>query len=100
MAFIVSVKNDVQGLLLVVTDEELVGKLFEEGILRLDLTVRFYEGDEMGQEEVIMLLKNARHIHFTGKEAVALGINEGLIDGERVLFIQGVPHAQVVVDKN
>ena len=97
MTFIVSEKKCPNGLLLVITDQDLIGKKFEEGKLYLDLTTEFYQGKEMNKEEVKELLTNARDIHLTGKESVALGVESEIVSSERILWIQGTPHAEVVV---
>ena len=94
---IVSAKQGPHGVLLVITDTNILGKTFEEGKLQLDLSKQFYQGDEMGKEEVILLLRSARDIQFTGKESVALGIEKDLVNPEHILYVQGVPHAEVVI---
>ena len=48
------------------------------------------------EKKTIDLIKGAQHLHFTGKEAVALGIELDLIDAETILYIKGIPHAETV----
>ena len=95
MNFIVAQKNGPNGIVLVITDKDIVGKVFAEGKRQLDLSQKFYRGEEKNEPEVKMLMKAAYVIHFTGKASVALGINSDLIDGRKVLLVQGVPHAEV-----
>ncbi|NQV91557.1 DUF424 family protein [Candidatus Woesearchaeota archaeon] len=95
---IVSQKNGPHGILLVVTDSDLVGKRFEKGRLQLDLMQDFYNGDEMNKEEVKILLQRSRDAHFTGKKSIAIGVELNLIHPERVLFVEGIPHAEVVLE--
>ena len=95
---IVSQKNGPHGILLIVTDSDLVGKRFEEGRLQLDLMQDFYKGDEMNKEEVKILLQKSRHAHFTGKESVAIGVELDLIHPERILYVENIPHAEVVLE--
>ncbi len=97
MKFIVSEKEGGHGLLLVVTDSDLLGKLFEEGKIQLDLRSTFYKGEEKTKEEVKTLLVGARDIMLTGKAAVALGIELDLVDPKKILYVQKVPHAQVAL---
>ena len=99
MAFIVSEKEGPNGLLLVVTDKEILGKTFEEGKLHLDLTHEFYQGEEKTHDEVENLFTKARDIHLTGKESVALGIEKNLVNSDKVLWVQGIPHAEVVMSE-
>ncbi len=96
--FIVSVKRSEHGSLVVVTDIEIIGRKFEEGKLQLDLTKDFYKGDEKNIIEVEKDLLYARHVHFTGEKSVSLGIKLGLIDKNKVLLVNKIPHAQAVVE--
>jgi hypothetical protein len=98
MNLIVSQKKDSQGEVLVITDENILGKNFEEGKLQLDLSQKFYQGNSMTKDEVKELLKKTRHAHFTGKYAVAIGVEIELINPKKILYIQNVPHAQVIVE--
>lgn len=97
MTFIVVQKNGPQGLLLIVTDQELVGKKFEEGPRQLDLSKAFYQGEEAHEEEVRKLFVQAQHLHLTGKQVIALALEENLISVKNILWIRGVPHAEVVM---
>src|SRR3989338_11484430 len=98
MTFIVSKKETPRGMLLVVTDKAVFGKVFTQGNVQLDLTNSFYQGVEMEKEEVQKLLAEARYVHLTGKEAVQLGVELGLVDEQSVLYVQKVPHAEAVVE--
>lgn len=97
MSFIVTEKEGAHGLLIAVTDKDLIGKYFQEGKKQLDLRSPFYVGKEMTKEETKNILTSARDIMFTGKAAVALGIELDLIDPQIILYVQNVPHAQVVL---
>ena len=94
---IVAEKQGPHGLLLVITDSDIIGKTFEEGKLQLDLTQSFYQGEEKNKEEIKEILKKARDLHFTGKESVALGVELDLVDSDKILYVDGVPHAEVVM---
>ncbi len=97
MKFIVTEKQGAHGLLLVVTDQDLLGKFFEEGKAQLDLRSAFYKGEEKTKEEVKTLLAGARDVVLTGKMAVALGIELDLVDPKKILYVKNVPHAQVAL---
>lgn len=97
MKFIAAEKPGPHGLLLVVTDKNILGKLFEEKRLQLDLRKEFYQGEERTKEQVKALCPRARDIHFTGKAAVAIGIELNLVEANRILWVQKVPHAEVVI---
>lgn len=97
MDFIISIKNGPNGNLVVVTDKNIIGKIFEEGKLQLDLTKDFYKGIEKTEEEIKEIFKKAQHIHLTGEKSVALGIELSLINQDKILFVSGVPHAEMVL---
>ena len=96
MKFIVNEKQTSQGIILIVTDSDIIGKKFEEGNKQLDLTNKFYEGKEKSEEEVKNLIKEAYVLHLTGKEAVALGKELGLV--ENIIVIDGIEHAEVLLE--
>jgi len=72
MTFIVTEKDTANGLLLVITDKDLIGKKFEEGKKQLDLSNKFYQGEEKSKEEVKELIKCAYILHLTGEKILNL----------------------------
>ena len=52
MEYIVAKKQSQFGMLVVVTDADIVGKKFEEERLQLDLTKKFYQGEPKTKDEV------------------------------------------------
>lgn len=97
MKFIVSEKNTENGTILVVTDAEILGKVHLEGKKQLDLSKRFYQGEEKSPVEVEEMVERAYILHLTGKNAVELGIQLGIVDKNKILVIKGIPHAEAVV---
>jgi len=96
MDYIVAIKQSQFGPLVVVTDADIIGKKFEEERLQLDLTKKFYQGETKSKEEAKELMRTARHMHLTGKGAVALGVEMDLVDPKKIIFIDKVPHAEVM----
>lgn len=83
-----------------VTDAEHIGKKYAEGEKRLNITKEFYGGKEVSKEAIKPLLNDAYVVHFTGKQSVAFGIELNLIRAGKIVTIAGVPHAQVVVERD
>ncbi len=79
--------------IIAVADKELIGKKLEEGERCLDITERFYKGEEKTEEEVLKILKESANINLVGKKAISLGIKAGIITEDCVITIKGVPHA-------
>ena len=96
MQFIVAEKHSTHGLLLVITDEDILGKRFEEGKRQLDLSAKFYHGEQKTKEDVKTLIHKARHLHLTGKHIIAVAIELDVVHPNNILWVGGVPHAQVV----
>lgn len=94
---IVNRKETSSGILLIVTDSELIGKKFEEGKKQLDLTTKFYLGQEKTEPEIQEMFKSSYLLHLTGEKAVNLGIKAGFVDKDKVLIIKGVKHAEALV---
>ncbi|HLD72798.1 MAG TPA: DUF424 family protein [Candidatus Nanoarchaeia archaeon] len=96
---IINRKETSSGILLIVTDSELIGKKFEEGKKQLDLTAKFYQGQEKKESEIQEMFKSSYLLHLTGEKAVSLGIKSGLVDKDKILTIKGVKHAEAVVSE-
>ena len=98
MKYIIAKKSGPHGLLLVITDANLLGKKFEEGKIQLDMSKEFYQGEEVSKQEVLNFLETAQHLHLTGKEAVALGVAAGRVDKKKILLVCEIPHAESVAE--
>lgn len=77
-----------------ITDEEIIGKKFEEGKKQLDFTADFYKGELRSEEDTIPTLKGAALLIFSGKRAVILGKKFKFISKENIITIKGVQQAQ------
>lgn len=98
MDFITSIKNTPNGTILVITDEEILGKYHEERNKQLDLAHKFYQGEKKSEQEVIALIDAAYILHLTGIKSVGLGIKLGLVEKGKIVTVKGIPHAEVVLD--
>ncbi len=86
----------VQGeILLAACDENLLGKTFREGELKLEVKERFYKGELRDIEDLERLLEEATIANLVGEKCVSKAIELGYVSEDRVLYIQGVPHAQM-----
>ena len=95
MTFMVATHRGPHGLLVVICDSDIVGQVFVEGSRELSVKGSFFAGDEKTSDEVMVLLKAARHLHLTGKKIIEMALNMELIEVDRILWVAGVPHAQV-----
>ena len=83
-------------LLIGACDEELIGKVLEEGKYYLEVRKDFYDGDRVEPDAFKKFLKDATIANLVGKLAVKCAIEMGLVDPDCVIKIKGVPHAQMV----
>ena len=90
---IVKVHSGPHGKVMVVTDEEILGKKFIERKLQLDLSKEFYKGEKMGDEEIKKLVKECYILHLTGEKSIQL-FSELV---EKKLIVNGIPHAEIVL---
>jgi hypothetical protein len=97
MAMLVKVHRREGRTLVAVCDSELAGQKFEEDDRQLDLTGDFFKGDQLPPDEIGDLIRNADIVNLVGKEAVALGLDEGVVDSGAVIVIAGIPAAQAVL---
>ena len=83
--------------LLAVCDKWLIGKSFEEGEYILHVSEQFYKGEIATEEEVRSALMDATNINLVGEKAVRCAIDAGILREEGIIWIGGVPHAQIFV---
>jgi len=82
--------------LVAVCDKELIGKRFSDGFLKLEVSEKFYKGEVVGEDEILRFLRQATIANIVGERAVRIAVENGIIDAENIIFIEGVPHAQMV----
>lgn len=90
-------KYDTEGQIIVaVCDKNIIGKKFREGKLVLKLDSSFYKGDDANEIEVKDALSSATIANIAGEKAIACAVECGCIDPDAVIFIEGIPHAQMI----
>ena len=85
-------------MIVAVCDSDLVGKKIEEGKKQLDLSSSFYDGEEKNEEEILNIIDNSYMINAVGEKSISLLDKFGLVDKERVLRVNNIPHAQVILE--
>ena len=93
---IVKERETEQGLLVAVCDSDVLGETFEEGEFSLTVTEEFYGGDEVDEGAVVDSLGRADIANIVGTRAVALAIEEGIVDEANVLEVGETRHAQLL----
>jgi hypothetical protein len=88
-----------KGRMIAMCDEELLGKVFKEGKLELNLDTysEFYKGDLLREEEASTFI-NVDELHtanIVGKRSVGIVIKKGLVRNGQVAKISGVPFVHI-----
>ena len=86
--------------LLAISDLTIIGKVFEEKDLQIEVSKDFYHDKECNSDHVKKLFRNATIINAVGKNIISLMVKDNLVEKESVLIIGGVPHAQVIKIKS
>ena len=79
-----------------VCDKSIIGKKFREGELVLKLDEGFYKGEDVCREEVIEALSSATIANISGERSIACAVDCGCIEPDNIIYIEGIPHAQMV----
>ena len=81
--------------IIAICDSELLGKKFEDEKLQLDLSSKFYSGEEKTEEEILSLVKDFFTINVVGKKSVDFIAKELNIDKDSVKEIDGIPFLNI-----
>lgn len=82
--------------LVAVSDESCLGKEFTEGDVHLKVSKEFYGEEHADKDEVVSALCDATIANIVGEQSVATAVENGFVNPGDVMYIQGVPHAQMV----
>lgn len=80
-----------------ICDEDIVGKTFREGKLKIEVKKDFYCGELVPIEKGIEAIKKGTVINIVGNNIVSEAINAGLIHPQGIIKIGGIAHAQKVI---
>ncbi len=83
-------------------DDELLGKTLVEGDIHLDIKEKFYGGDtiridDKSDDELIHeKFERSTIANLVGEKIIEVATDLGFGDEDDVMWIQGVPHLQIV----
>jgi len=81
--------------ILAVCDKEHLGKTFVDDKVDFKISDHFYNGEEVSEEELIEMVKEANSINLFGNNCVEILEREGLITKSSVILIKGIKHVQI-----
>jgi hypothetical protein len=82
--------------LVAVCDMVLLGRIFREGKLKLEVKSDFYKGNESSIVEALREVDAADIANLVGEQIVGAAVKKGLVDPTAIVRIDGVPHVQIV----
>ena len=85
-----------EDMLLAACDEDLIGREFREGKMRLRVSGEFYMAELVTEETLAERMKSASIFNLVGERTVAVAVEQGLVDPDCIIVIDGVKHAQAV----
>ncbi len=93
---LVKVFKDAKYTLVAVCDTGLLGEIFREGKLKLEVKPDFYKGIPQSIPEALRAIDAADIANLVGEAIVDAAVQEGLVDPSAIVRVSGVPHVQVV----
>ncbi len=88
-----------KGLIIAICDAELLGNVFAEKEISLDLKTYsyFYKGKLFETEEEVLPLfqENVYSINLVGNRIVALARKKGILKESGIINVAGIAHAQI-----
>ncbi len=82
--------------LLAACDKDLLGETLREGDLHLEVKESFYGGNEIEEEKMVTQFESSTIANLVGEKTVDLALENDFGYEEDVLWIDGVPHLQIV----
>jgi hypothetical protein len=84
-----------------ICDRDIYGKIFSEGNKQLDLTGKFFEGEEIDEEklreEIIKGVREDATFNIVGKNSIKVLKELGIAKEEDILEVGGVPFFLVLL---
>lgn len=76
-------------------DSRLLGRTLRKDKMKLEVSEAFYRGEPATRKELRQALAEATIANLVGEEAVGCAKEGGFVDDAGVLWMEGVPHAQI-----
>ncbi len=84
-----------------ISDEELIGKRFEEGKMQLEIKEHFFKGEQLDEENLLKLMLREKRedstFNIVGEKSVSLALKNGIISEGNISKVQGIPFALVLL---
>ena len=85
--------NDI---LLAISDPDIIGKTLRKDDVEVEISEAFYSGESCDEAAAIELIQKATIVNAIGKDVITLMLKEKFIEKDKIMEIEGVPHAQII----
>ena len=92
----VKVHHHGKDVVVAICDEDLLGKTFSEGAVKIEVSEKFYGGEKMRIGEAMKIAKKATIANFLGRNTVKYAVKNKLVHKDAVIVIASIPHAQLI----
>jgi hypothetical protein len=82
--------------LLAIADFSILGKTYSEGDIEIEVKNDFYFDNVCNEDEIKKIINKVTIVNAVGKDIIAILIKNKIIDENHVLYINGMPHAQIM----
>ncbi|NVM04966.1 MAG: DUF424 family protein [Candidatus Helarchaeota archaeon] len=96
MQVYMKIKKVRDDLLVAISDANLLGKCFKDGNRKIEVKSDFYGNELVSIEKGIKELERATIGNLVGRYIVTHAIKAGFVHKDSVIWIEGVPHAQII----
>jgi hypothetical protein len=83
-----------------ICDSEVLGKIFQQENLKLEVKESFYKGQEVSKKELVEIIndmiKEDATFNIVGENSIEIALEEGIIDKDCIKTIAGIPFALVL----
>ena len=87
--------------IVIICDNNLIGKKFIEKGFQLDIKENFFDGEEKTKQETIEIMKHMSQedatFNIVGKESIKIALETGIINKQGIKTIQNIPFALVLL---
>ena len=87
--------------IIAVCDENLIGKIFEEGKFQLDVKESFFKGETASEAQLIEIMidssKEDATFNIIGENSVKTALKAGIVDKKGIKKINNIPFVLVLV---
>ena len=76
-------------------DADVLGKTLKGGDINVTVSEGFFGTQEVSGEELIIMLGQSSTMNLFGKNTIAIAVDNGYVEGDNVMMIDGIPHVQI-----